>query len=137
MDVGGFAEPRKILCLSVLTSPLSNYQFITGRRDSAHQLVSELKVLVVFDFLLKNKSCQNCVLTIPLCRGGRDEATVENHVKNGRRNHPHAPARSLSTRADARHASHASSPPGWADPTRILDYPTHVTDPDTDDVSMT
>ena len=32
MDVGGFAEPRKILCLSVLTPPLSNYQYITGRR---------------------------------------------------------------------------------------------------------
>ena len=40
---------------------------------------------VVFDFLLKNKSCQNCVLTIPLCRGGRDEATGENGVKIGRR----------------------------------------------------
>jgi hypothetical protein len=30
--------------------------------------------------LLKNESFQNCVLTIPLCRGGRDEATVENRV---------------------------------------------------------
>jgi hypothetical protein len=31
--------------------------------------------------LLKNESCQNYVLTIPLCRGGRDEATVENRVE--------------------------------------------------------
>ena len=34
MDVGGFAEPRKILCLSVLSPPMSNYQYITGRRIS-------------------------------------------------------------------------------------------------------
>ena len=37
MDVGGFAEPRKILCLSVLTPPLSNYQYITGRRNPQHE----------------------------------------------------------------------------------------------------
>jgi len=43
--------------------------------------------------LLKTKSCQNCVLTIPLCRGGRDEATVENRVEIGRRTPPHAPSR--------------------------------------------
>ena len=87
--------------------------------------------------MLKNKSCQNYVLTIPLCRGGRDEATVENRVKIRRRKRPHAPARWLATRTDARHASHASSSPGWADPTRILDNPTHVPDPDKDDVIMT
>jgi hypothetical protein len=44
--------------------------------------------------LLKNESCRNCVLTIPLCRGGRDEATVENRVEIGRRKWPHAPSRS-------------------------------------------
>jgi hypothetical protein len=49
----------------------------------------------------------------------------------------HAPAKRLSTRTDARHASHASSSPGWADPTRIPVDPTHVTDPDMDDVNMT
>ena len=62
--------------------------------------------------LLKNKSCQNYVLTIPLSRGGRDEATVENRVEIRRRKTPHAPARRLPTRTDARHASHASSSPG-------------------------
>jgi hypothetical protein len=40
--------------------------------------------------LLKNESCHNCVLIIPLCRGGRDEATVENRVEIGRRKPPHA-----------------------------------------------
>ena len=35
--------------------------------------------------MLKNESCPNGVLTIPLCRGGRDEATGENGVKIGRR----------------------------------------------------
>jgi hypothetical protein len=49
----------------------------------------------------------------------------------------HAPARFLPTRTDAHHACHASSSPGWADPTRIPVNPTHVTDPDMDDVSMT
>jgi hypothetical protein len=39
----------------------------------------------VFVFCSKNKSSQNGVLTIPLCRGGRDEATGENGVKIGRR----------------------------------------------------
>jgi len=33
--------------------------------------------------LLKNESCQNCVLTIPLCRGGRYEASVENRIEIG------------------------------------------------------
>ena len=41
------------------------------------------------------------------------------------------------TRTDARHASHVSSSPGWADPTRIPNDPTHVLDPDKDDVIMT
>jgi hypothetical protein len=38
----------------------------------------------------------------------------------------HSPARRLPTRADA---PHASSSPGWADPT-------HMADPDINDVSM-
>jgi hypothetical protein len=50
---------------------------------------------------------------------------------------PHAPKTWLDTRTDARHASHASSSPEWADPTRIPVDPTHVTDPDMNDVSMT
>jgi hypothetical protein len=49
----------------------------------------------------------------------------------------HAPARRLATRIDARHASHASSSPGLVDPTWIPDDPTHVPDPDKDDVIMT
>jgi hypothetical protein len=60
--------------------------------------------------LIKNESCQNCVLTIPLCRGGRDEATGENGVEIVL-THRHVPARMLDTRTDARHAPHASSPP--------------------------
>ena len=86
--------------------------------------------------MLKNESCQNCVSTIPLCRGGRDEATGENGIEIGRRNHPYAPARLLATRTDTRHASHASSSPGWADPTRLPDDPTHVPNPDEKDVIM-
>jgi hypothetical protein len=39
--------------------------------------------------------------------------------------------------ADAPHACHASSSPGWVDPTRIPADPTHVTDSDKDDISMT
>ena len=87
--------------------------------------------------LLKNEICQNYVLTIPVCRGGRDEATVENRVEIGRRKCPHAPTRLLTTCTDARHASHTSSSPGWADPTRIPVDPTHVPNPDKDDVIMT
>jgi hypothetical protein len=45
----------------------------------------------------------------------------------------HSPARRLATRADA---CHASSSPGWADPTRITVDPTHMADPDMNDVSM-
>jgi len=41
------------------------------------------------------------------------------------------------TFADTLHVYHTSSSPGWADPTRIPDDPTHVTDLDKDDVSMT
>jgi hypothetical protein len=43
--------------------------------------------------LLKNESCHNCVLTIPLCRGGRDEATGKNHVEIGRKKRPYASSR--------------------------------------------
>jgi hypothetical protein len=95
VDVGGFAEPRKN-CVSVLYPRMSKYQYTTGPRmgepDSptigirAHGLKGCL-------ILLKNESCQNCVLTIPLCRGRRDEATVENRVEIGRRKRPHAPSR--------------------------------------------
>jgi hypothetical protein len=84
--------------------------------------------------LLKNEICQNCVFTIQLCRGGRDQATVENDVEIGRRNRHHAASRAGEV---AGHASHASSSPGWADPTRIPDGPTHMPDPDKDDIIMT
>jgi len=86
--------------------------------------------------LLKNESCQNCVLTIPLFRGEKDEATVENRVEIGGRKRLHAPTGWLATRTDARHTSHASSSPRWADPTRIPDDPTHVPDPDEYDIIM-
>jgi len=69
-----------------------------------------------------------------MCIGGRDEATGENRIKIGRQKRPHAPARWLATRTDARHTS---SSPGWADSTRIPVDLNHVADPDKDDVSMT
>ena len=100
--------------------PLSRDQYITGRRNFP-TIGNRVDGLSGVWFLLKNESCQNCVLTIPLCRGGRDEATIENRVEIERWTWPHAPTRRLATRADA---SHASSSPGWADPTRIPDDPT-------------
>jgi hypothetical protein len=43
----------------------------------------------------------------------------------------------VSPRAQTRpHACHASSLPGWLDPTRIPNDSTHVTNPDKDDVIM-
>ena len=123
MKVGGFAEPRKILCQCAYP-PMGKYQNITGRNSPTIGIRAHgLKGCLI---LLKNKNCQNCVLTIPLCRGGRDEATGENGVKIGRRTWPHSPSLSGKTFA---HAPHASSSPRWADPT-------HVTDPDMNDVSM-
>ena len=75
--------------------------------------------------LLKNKSCQNCVLTIPLCRGGRDEATVENRVEIGHRKHPNR--RGYCPRAQMRATRHTRllRPDGL---TRIPYDPTHVPD---------
>jgi hypothetical protein len=92
--------------------------------------------------LLKNESCQNCVLTIPPCRAGRDEATVENRVEIGRRKPPHAPSRAVTRRrgdcprAQTRATRHTRllHPD---EPTRIPDDPTHVLDPDKDDIIMT
>jgi hypothetical protein len=75
-----------------------------------------------------------------VCRGGRDEVTDENNVEIGCRKRPHTPSmpvKLLATRTDARHAAHASSSPGWADPTRMPDDLTHVPNPDKDDVTMT
>jgi hypothetical protein len=57
-------------------------------------------------------------------------------VGHGRTRH-HSPVIRLPTRADAPHACHASSSPGWADSTRIPVDPTHVTDLDNDDVNLT
>ena len=77
--------------------------------------------------MLKNKSCQNCVLTIPLCRGGRDEATGEKDIKIGPRTWPHAPSRSGESSAHARRRSARVffARMGWPDPntrwpTRIM-----------------
>ena len=92
VDVGGFAEPRKILCQCAIP-PLSNYQYILGRISPTIGIRAHgLKGCLI---LLKNQSCQNCVLTIPLCRGGRDEATVENRVEIGSWKRPHAPSRAV------------------------------------------
>ena len=50
----------------------------------------------------KNESCQNYVLTIPLCKGGRGDATGENGVKIRRRTWPHALTRSGEVAVHAR-----------------------------------
>jgi hypothetical protein len=95
VDVGGFAEPHKILCQCALPS----VEQISEHPRSAHG-ESEFPTIGIRAhglkgclILLKNEICQNCVLTIPLCRGGRDEATVENRVEIRRRKPPHAPSR--------------------------------------------
>ena len=137
MDVGDLSNHVKY-CVSVC---LASNGKLSEHHRSAHRRAGipnnwyqNRWFKVVFDFFLKNESCQNCVLTIPLCRGGRDEATGANGIEIGRRTWPHVPSWWLSTRADARHAS---SSPGWVDPTRIPVDLTHVTDPKKDDVSMT
>jgi hypothetical protein len=67
---------------------MSNYQYTPGPRMGVPESptigirADGLKWCLI---LLKNENCQNCVLTIPLCRGGRDEATGENGVKIERR----------------------------------------------------
>jgi hypothetical protein len=77
---------------------------------------SKMKVVkIVFDF-----HCVEDEETKPLLK-----TASKSDNENGRTCR-HAPARWQSTRADA---PHASSSPGWADPT-------HVTDPDNDDVIM-
>ena len=55
MDVGGFAEPRKILCLSMLTPPLSNYQYITGHRIPPNNWYQSLWFKWCLIFCLKMK----------------------------------------------------------------------------------
>jgi hypothetical protein len=69
---------------------LSNYQYITGRNFPTIGIRAYgLKGCLI---LLKNESCQNYVLTIPLCRGGRDEAIGENGVEIERWKWPHTPS---------------------------------------------
>jgi len=96
VDVGGFAEPRKLLCQCALPS---DEQLSVHPRSSHGGCQNSPTIGIRADglkgclILLKNESCQNCVLTIPLCRAGRDEATVENRVEIERRKRPHAPSR--------------------------------------------
>jgi len=139
-DLPNHVKYRVLVCLASNEQLSVHHRSAQGGAEIPNNWYQSKWFKVVFDFCSKNKSCQNCVLTIPLCRGGRDEATGEtaskSKVKNGPTRH-HAPARWLATGTDARHASHASSSPGWADPTRIPVDPTHVTDQDKDDVSMT
>jgi hypothetical protein len=95
VDVGNLPNHVKY-CVSVLKPPMSKYQYTTGPRMGSRNTPTigirahGLKGCLI---LLKNESCQNCVLTIPLCRGGRDEATVENRVEIGRRKRLHASSR--------------------------------------------
>jgi len=69
-------------------------------------------------FLLKNESSQNGVLTIPLCRGSRDEATGEDGVKIERQTWPHSPSLSGKASAHARRRAPRVffARMGWPDP---------------------
>jgi len=114
VDVGGLPNHVKY-CVSVLSLQWANIR--TSPVGIPYNWYQSLVWSGVW-FLLKNESCQNCVLTIPPCRGGTDEATGENDVKIGRRTWPHSP--SLSSKAFA-HA-HRRAPRvfftqmGWPDP---------------------
>ena len=109
VDVDGLPNHVKY-CVSVLSLQWANIRTSRSEFPTIGIRAHGLKVCLI---LLKNESCQNCVLTIPLCRGGSDEATGENGVEIERRTWPHAPTRWRPTRADA---PHASSSPGWAGP---------------------
>ena len=95
MDVGDLPNHVKY-CVSVLKPPMGKYQNTPGPRMGEPESptigirADGLKWCLI---LLKNENCQNYVLTIPLCRGGRDEVTVENRVEIGRQKRPYAPSR--------------------------------------------
>ena len=59
VDVGGFAEPRKILCLSVLTPPLSRDQYITGRRIPPNKYWIHTQIISIYKAYSKD-SCYKC-----------------------------------------------------------------------------
>jgi len=134
VDVGSLPNHVKY-CVSVLSLQWANIR--TSPVGVPYNWYQSWWFKVVFDFLPKNKSCQNCVLTIPLCRGGNDEATCENGVKIGRRTCPHEPPRTYEVAVHARKRAPRVffARMGWPD--RIPDNPTHVTDPDKDDISIT
>jgi len=50
VDVGGFAEPRKILCQCAIR-PLSNYQHIPGRKSPTGESTATNKIDPAFDVL--------------------------------------------------------------------------------------
>ena len=90
VDVGGLPNHVKY-CVSVLSLQWANIR--TSPIEIPYNWYQSIWFEVVFDFLLKTESCQNGILTIPLCRGGRDEATGENRVEIERRKRGHAPSR--------------------------------------------
>jgi len=75
--------------------------------------------------LLKNESFPNYVLTIPPCRGGRDEATGENGIKIGRRTWPHSPSLSGKVFAHARRRAPRVffTRMGWPNPNTSWPHP--------------
>ena len=84
MDVGDLPNHVKY-CVPVW---LAFFEQLSVHHRSAHggaripnNWYQSIWFKVVFDFLFKNESCQNYVLTIPLCRGRRDEATGEKGVE--------------------------------------------------------
>jgi len=132
-----FAEPRKILCQCAYPS-LSKYQNTTGRKSPtigirAHGLkgylifCSKMKVVKI---MFWPYYCVDEEETKPLVKTTSKSDVGHGHTR------PHAPTKWRPKRADAPHACHASSSPGWTDPTRIPVDSTHLADPDKDDVSM-
>jgi hypothetical protein len=76
---------------------MGKYQYITGPDSPTIGIRAHgLKWCLIS---LKNERCQNCVLTIPSCRRGRDEAIGENRIKIRCRTCLHEPASRLATRA--------------------------------------
>jgi hypothetical protein len=134
VDVGDLPNHVKY-CVSVL-----NLQWATIRTSPVgipNNWYQSLWFKMVFDFCPKIKVVKMVFWSYHHVEEEETSTLVKTtqnlDIENGRTRH-HAPARRLSTRTDT---PHAFSSLGWADLTRIPDDPTHVTNPDKDDISMT
>ena len=133
VDVGSLPNHVKY-CVSVLSLQWANFK--TSPVGIPYNWYQSWWFKVVFDFCSKIKVVKivfwpyHCVEeeeTKPLVK-----TASKSDIGHDRTCH-HTPVSRLPTRADA---PHASSSPGWADPTRIPDDPTHVPDPNKDDFIM-